>query len=560
MLLMSALASGVQAQTRVVANQDAEFKATLQARSRLLAGLWPVDAAMLRSPPAGDWLHWRRTYDAMGHSPLKAINRQNVSQLQLAWSWSLPQSVNEITPLLHDGVMFVASGARVQALDAASGDLLWQYVRPLPAGLGTGTASVVKNIAISGDRLFVPTADRHLVALSAQTGAVLWDHAVVDEATAAANPAVTGGPIVVRDKVIVGLSNCHRVKGGCFIVALDASTGEERWRFNTIARPGEPDGDSWNGAPADERFGGSVWVAGAYDPELDLLYFGVAQTYDAGTLLLPRPGTSAVSDNRALYTNSTVALAPETGKLVWHYQHFTTDVWDFDWSFERTLMTLRIDGEDRKVLATAGKLGIFDVLDRRTGRYLLSRDIGFQTLVASIDQTTGRKVVAATLAPKSDVPEVICPHSGGGRNWMATAFDPDTRTMFIPYVEACMFYTWHARPAEEVAKGGLDIRWVLTPPPGNDGHFGRVQALDLASGKTLWTRRQRAPESAALLSTAGGLVFEGGRDRRFRALDARTGATLWETRLPAQPSAYPISYQANGRQYVAVVAGGALVP
>ena len=539
-------------------NRDAAYQGIAQGREKLLQSLSPVDDAMHRAPPPGDWLNWRRTYDGYGHSPLKQINRSNVSRLQLAWSWTLPQSVNETTPLVHDGVIFVASGGRVQAFDGSNGDLLWQYTRSAPNASAIAAFALVKSMGIAGNRLFVSTLDRHMLALDVKSGAVLWDVPGAEEAAIKAGSALDGGVIVVKDKVIAGLSSCNRRagSGACYVTAFDAATGKVAWRFNTIAQPGEPGGDTWNGAPAGERYGGSVWTSGSYDPDLNLLYIGVGNTYDVATLVAPRPGETGLSNHDGLYTESTLALDPETGKLVWHYQHFNGDVWDLDWAFERTLMTLKVDGKDRKVVATAGKAGIFDVLDAKTGQYLFSRDLGFQNLVSSIDKTTGKKTIDPRFAPEVNKTKIVCPHVGGGRNWTATSYNPETRLMYVPVVEACMYYTWLGRTSAETAGGNTDIRWQLAVPPGSDGNFGRVQAIDLATGKTVWKMRHRAPESAALVSTSGGLIFEGSRDRAFRALDDSNGSTLWETRLPAQPSTYPITYAAKGRQYVAVIAGG----
>jgi alcohol dehydrogenase (cytochrome c) len=535
-------------------NEDAAYQAAEKARLAALAKLTAVTDATLAAPPAGDWLVWRRTYDGQGFSPLDQIDKRNVANLVSTWNWSLPVSPNEITPLVHDGVIFVASGNRVQALDAVSGDLLWQYTRQLPPALANGVGAIAKNIAIFEDKLFVPTADRHMVALEARTGKLVWDHEVVD--ADATGVRMTGGPLVAKGVVMMGVSSCNNYKGGCFVVGLDARTGAEKWRFYTIARPGQPGGDSWNGAPLDERFGGAVWTSGSYDPELGLAYWGLGQTYNSATLLAPRPGQTTVSNNDALYTDATVALDPATGKLAWHYQHMNRDVWDMDWVFERTLATLPVNGRDRKVALTAGKLAIFDAVDRASGQYLFSRDLGIQNLVKAIDPKTGKKTIEPAFDPALGESKTICPHAGGARSWPATAFDPRTKIIYVPLVDTCMNFTRRTRTAAQTAAGGSDLGWVVRARPGSNGDIGRVDAIDLKTMKTLWSSTRRATESAALLATAGGLVFEGSRDRYFRALDAATGKTLWQTRLAAQPSSFPITYAVNGTQYVAVVAGG----
>ena len=319
---------------------DPGLAAAKAARLAPLDHLTPVTDAMLKRPPAGDWLMWRRTYQTLGFSPLGQIDKANVKSLKAAWSWALPASQNEITPLIHDGVMFVQSGDTVQALSAAKGDLLWQYVHPLPANGSDARGTRVKTMALYGDQLFAAFVDGHVAALNVKSGQAVWDHAVLPAQDASnkgradgAAFRLDGGPIVARGKVIFGVSlGTDTAKGGCFIVALDAASGSEIWRFHTVAQPGEPGGDSWNGAPANERFGGGVWTAGSYDPDLNLVYFGVGQTYDAATLLEPRDGK--VGPNDALYTDSTLALDADTGKLKWHFQHVHRDVWDLDWVFE----------------------------------------------------------------------------------------------------------------------------------------------------------------------------------------------------------------------------------
>jgi len=554
----SAAAQGPAAKSKLPAftphggppNDDAFAQAAVARRREQLARLTPVDGAMLSRAAGADWLTWRGSYANQGYSTLSRIDRTNVGSLSLAWSWALPVSQNEITPLVHDGVMFIASANRVQALDAATGDLLWQYVRPLPPALTNGSQAIVKHLGIYGDKIYYPTPDVHMVALDIKTGAVVWDHALK---SGAEDGYMRGGPLLVRGKVIEGMA-CQRTPGGCRIFALDAETGKEAWRFQTIARPGQPGGDSWNGAPVEERFGGSVWTSGSYDAELNLVYFGIGQTYATSTLLKPHAAKGHSADG--LYTDATVALDPDTGRLVWYYQHFNRDVWDFDWVFERTLAELPVEGRVRRVAVTAGKLAIVDVLDRATGQYLFSKDLGLQNLVSAIDPKTGTKIVAPQLAPKFDVSDSICPHGGGARNWPATAYNPVTHILYVPLIESCTDFIRRTRTPAETAAGAVDIGFVLKPRPDGDGNFGRFEAIDLATRKVIWTRRRRAPELAAALATAGGVVFDGTRDRVFRASDDRTGEVLWETRLPVVPSSSPATYSVDGVQYVAVVAGG----
>ena len=542
---------------------DPGLAAAKAARLAPLDHLTPVTDSMLKRPPAGDWLMWRRTYQTLGFSPLGQIGKANVKSLKPAWSWALPPSQNEITPLIHDGVMFVQSGDTVQALSAAKGDLLWQYVHPLPANGSDARGTRVKTMALYGDELFAAFVDGHVVALNVKSGQAVWDHAVLPAEDASnkgradgAAFRLDGGPIVAHGKVIFGVSlGTDTAKGGCFIVALDAGSGSEVWRFHTVAQPGEPGGDSWNGAPADERFGGGVWTAGSYDPDLNLVYFGVGQTYDAATLLEPRDGK--VGPNDALYTDSTLALDADTGKLKWHFQHVHRDVWDLDWVFEQSLVDLNIDGKPRKLVLTGGKIALFDAVDRATGKYAFSRDMGLQNLVVGIDPKTGEKTLNPALEPEAGKSKFMCPSPLGARNWPATSVDPVAGVLYVPMVEFCTDYTYSPGTAAQTKAGGVDISFSgMLPRPGADGKFSRLTAMDLKSGKVLWTRRQRAPLASAMLTTAGGVVFAGDRDRYFRALDSRTGRVLWEARLDATPNAFPVTFTEGGEQYVAVAAGG----
>lgn len=542
--------------------KDPGLAAAKAERLEPLAKLTPVTDAMLRRPAEGDWLMWRRTYATLGFSPLKQIDRKTVKSLAAAWSWALPASQNEITPLVHDGVLFVQSGDTVQAL-SVKGDLLWQYVRALPESGTDPRGTRVKTMAIYGERIYAAFVDGHVVALDMMTGKPVWDHAIVSAEDASnrgradgVSYHIDGGPIVVKGKVILGVSlGTDTPKGGCFIVALDARDGAEMWRFHTVAQPGQPGGDTWNGAPADQRFGAGVWTPGSYDPELNLVYFGTGQTYDAATLLEPRGGK--VGPNDALYTDSTLALDPDTGKLAWSFQHVHRDVWDLDWVFEQSLVDLDIGGRPRKLVVTGGKIALFDALDRSTGKYAFSRDMGLQNLVLGVDPKTGEKRLNPALEPEAGKPKWMCPSPLGARNWPSTSIDPANGVLYVPMVEFCTNYSYSPASPEQTAKGGVDINFAgMLARPDNDGKFSRLTAMDLKTGKTLWVRRQRAPVASAMLVTAGGIVFTGDRDRYFRALDETTGKVLWETRLNATPNGFPVTFTAFGRQYVAVTTGG----
>jgi alcohol dehydrogenase (cytochrome c) len=518
-------------------------------RPNPLDKLTPVTDALLQNPPASEWLTWRRTYDDHGFSPLKQINRSNVANLRAAWGWSLLAGPNEATPLEYAGVLFVHSyGDYVQALDAVTGDLLWQYSRQLPEDLSNATSTLVKrNLAIYGNKLLVPTSDAHMVALDIKTGRVVWDQAVADYKQ---RNNITGGPLVAKGKVIIGTQG--RVLGGQEIVALDANTGEQAWRFRTIAQPGQPGGDSWNGLPYEKRNGASVWTAGSYDPALNLAYFGPGNTYDTGPLVHPVNQPGITSD--ALYTDTTLAFNPDTGKLVWYFQHTPNDQWDFDWAFERQVITLPVDGVMRKLVVTAGKEAIFDALDAATGKYVFSMDLGLQNVVKAIDPKTGAKTYNPETIPGEGKPLFVCPHSGGAKNWNAGSYNSETKILYNSLNESCMDLI-PVGPGER-APFSSGYRWPIRARPDSDGKFGRIEAINLETRKVVWTQRQRAPQTNPLLATAGGIVFAGSQDRFLTAYDDSTGKVLWKTRLNDVPNSSPITYEVNGKQYLAVVVGG----
>ncbi len=503
----------------------------------------PVTDAMLQNPPTGEWLTWRRGFDDQGFSPLKQITKSNVNNLRVAWTWTLSPGANEATPLVHDGVMFLHSpGDKLQALDAATGDLLWQYARILPPGVNAGNK---RAISIYGNKVYMATSDVHAVALDVKTGRVVWDQPLVEER----GFNVSGGPLVAKGKVMIGTSG--RVGGKNYIVALDAETGNLAWRFNTIAQPGEPGGDTWNDHTAQERNGGSVWTAGSYDSQLNLAFFGVAQTYDTALLVKPvRPGVKT----DGLYTDCTLAINPDTGKLVWYYQHLPNDQWDLDWVFERQIVRMPVNGVVRPVIMTSGKQATYDVLDAETGKWIYSKDLGLQNIVSSIDPVTGKKTINPLTMPGNGQSKMVCPNVNGAKSWIPGSFNPDTKIMYVPLIEACMDLT----PVTDGGRAGLlsaGGRPTLRPRPDSDGKYGRVEAINMATREVVWTERHRAPVSSGALDTAGGVIFNGSIDRYFRAYDDQTGKLLWETRLSDVPSNAPIAYTVNGKQYIAIGVG-----
>lgn len=527
----------------------------------------PVTDAMLAEPPAGEWLNWRGNAGAWGYSDLDQVNVDNVSRLQLVWSWAMDDTGGiEAAPLMHDGVLFLP-GPRgvIQALDAASGDLLWEF-RPgitpvlegsdarhlgptlapeavIPADAFTACCrGVQKNIAIYQDRIFAATENASIVAIDVHTGHLVWEQPVADPAEGFFYVA---GPIIANGTLVTGISGCtrYRAEGGCFITGHDPDTGAERWRFNTIAQPGTPGGDTWDGLPAEFRAGSDAWIAGTYDAARNLVYWGTAQA---------KPWVREVrgTEDAALYTNSTLALNPDTGELAWYYQHIPGETLDMDEVFENILVN--IDGIPS--LFKMGKLGILWQLDRETGEFVSATDIGYQNVI-DVDPVSGAVRYRDGMIPRMGQQLDICPSTSGFKSWRAMAYSPQSRAMYIPLTLNCAQVTFG--PVEMVVGGGGSgpMRRSNYQFPGADGNNGEVLALNIPDGSVKWRYRQRATMNSAALTTAGGLVFVGDWDRYFYAFDAEQGEILWKTRLTTSVHGFPISYEIDGRQYIAVPAG-----
>jgi alcohol dehydrogenase (cytochrome c) len=517
----------------------------------------PVTRQMLENPSSDDWLMFSRTYDAQRFSPLKQINRRNVGQLRMAWVRGMGPGQTETIPIVYDGVMYVVEpGAVVHALDATTGDLLWEYKRKVPANVASSART--KNLAIYED-LILYTAPDAVVGLDARTGEQRWEAKTDGRGN-------TSGPLVVEGKVISG-GACAGKRENCFLLASDALTGKEAWRFYTTPAPGEPGDESWGGAALERRLASTWGLPGTYDPARKLIYWGVANPMPDQRMARHDGKPDAVSRSAPadLYSNSTIALDPSTGKLAWYYQHLPADDWDSDYTHERTLVRTRLNpdpkavkwinpdiprGQERDVAVTIGEAGGIFVLDRANGQFLWATPFPFDDpkfVISDIDVKTGKTSINWDLVFKqAGDHHVIC--YWNTRSYWPTAYSPNTNSLYSSYIDNCRDLTI-AGPA---GRGG----WSVVPRPGSDEHaLTGLAKINLATGEILRFDVGRAPGNGALLATAGDLVFHGDMSRRFRAFDAATGKQLWETILGGNVSVSTITYAVNGKQYIAVMTG-----
>jgi alcohol dehydrogenase (cytochrome c) len=510
------------------------------------ASFVPVTGDMLLHPSPNDWLMYNRTYDSQRYSPLKQIDRTNVNQLRMVWTRGQSPGAQEGIPLVHNGIMYLmVPGAAIQALDATNGNLIWEYQRKVPDAQKTGARS--KTIGIWQDMIYTTTPDSFLVALDAKTGEMRWE-------TKTDSRGNISGAVIAGDKVISG-GSCTGNHANCYISAHDAKTGKLLWKFYTAANTGEPGGDSWGDTPDDKRYTGTWGLPGTYDPTTNTVIWGVANP--TPNTRMERHGGNAfavpTSGPVDLFSDSTIAINADTGKLVWYYQHLPNDQWDLDWVFERQIVRMPVNGVVRPVIMTSGKQATYDVLDAETGKWIYSKDLGLQNIVSSIDPVTGKKNINQQTMPGDGQSKMVCPHVDGAKSWIPGSFNPDTKIMYVPLIEACMDLT----PVIDGGRGLLSAggRPTVRPRPDSDGKYGRVEAINMVTREVVWTERHRAPVSSGALDTAGGVIFNGSIDRYFRAYDDQTGKLLWETRLTDVPSNAPISYTVNGKQYIAIGVG-----
>jgi len=505
----------------------------------------PVTEGILNNPDPSDWLRWRRDNTANGYSPLEQINSGNVHDLRLAWTWGMEAGEQEQEPIVYRGTMYLShTNGVVQALSADTGELIWEYRRRLPQGMGKATT---RNISIYQDKIFLTTEDAFLVALNAITGDLVWEVKTGDPAD---RVNYSAGPIVGDGKVFAGQTCATGTTSACALGAYDVETGDLLWLRESVAGPDDPveHNASWGKVPYEMRRKASFWLAGSYDPELNLLYWTTASPYPYPEIL---KGDTEGGD--LLYSNSILALDVDTGKIRWHFQMQPRDNFDMDHQDNPILANVQIAGVTRKVVYVLGKPGILWTFDRETGEYIRHKQlVAYQNLYEDIDVETGEITMNENIIPKAiGEIQLVCPGMRGGKLFQTNAYSPKTNTLFNPVSNSCTNF--------EVVSLDTNVSGVnfgdIVHMEGTNGQVGSLSAVSASTGEILWSYHQRAA-MGSVLATAGDLIFAGDLHRYFRAFDADSGNILWEIPLSSPITGYPISYGVDGKQYIAVAVGG----
>jgi alcohol dehydrogenase (cytochrome c) len=513
----------------------------------------PFDRILKANQDPDNWLTYSGNLTSQRNSALKQITPDNAKDLVLKWVFqSRSLEKHEVTPLVVDGVMYtIQSPNDVIALDAATGRTIWTYAhKPAPETKNPCCGNLTRGVAILGDKLFLATLDAQMIAINARTGKEVWKVQVADYKQ---QYSMTHAPLVIKDKVIAGVAGGeHGIRG--FIAAWDANTGKEVWRFNTVPGPGEPGFETWlgkDGKPNDSWMhgGAPIWVTGSYDPDTNLTYWG---TGNAGP---DWDGDARLGDN--LYSSSVIALDADTGKLKWHYQFSPHNEFDWDATQVPVLADIQFQGRPRKTMLWANRNGMFYVLDRTTGQFLLGKPFTKVNWSDGFD-ANGRPILVSSVKPTKEG-TLVYPGNQGGTNWYNPSFSPSTGLFYIPAWENTSSTYMKGEAPPEFHEGASFSGPFPRGGNNNEDIFSSIIAMDPNTGERKWTHRLASPSTeAGVLTTASNLLFSGDRDGGFYALDARDGKSVWETNLGKDVSAGPMTYMVNGKQYVSIQAGSAL--
>jgi len=507
-----------------------------------VSGQVPYERILDAASEPGSWLTYSGTYGSQRYSTLDQIHRENVDRLQPAWMYQIrARHKFEVSPLVVDGVMYITEPpSDVTALDLRTGRPIWSYRRSLPEGIVTCCGQVNRGVALLDDQVFVGTVDAHLLALDARTGRVRWDVEVSDHTKA---HSVTVAPLALKNKIIVGIAGGeYGIRG--FLDAYDPRTGERLWRFWTVGGPGEPGNETWSG-DSWKRGAAATWVTGSYDPELDLLYWGTGN---------PGPdfiGEVRLGDN--LYSECLLALDPDTGELKWYFQFLPHDIHDYDSTQVPVLLDAEFSGEPRKLVVFPNRNAFYYVLDRVTGEFLVGKQFAKQTWAKGLDEN-GWPIENPETIPNEEG-ALVYPDDDGAANWFSPTYSPQTNLIYQNVREkGGIYYLADATYEPGKLYMGASRRVV----PGEDPK-GFLRALHPLTGELAWEIEVHSPPWAGLMSTAGGLVFSGTMEGDFFAADAQTGEVLWRFQTGGAVYANPITYLSEGRQFIAIAAGSALI-
>jgi len=508
----------------------------------------PYERILRSQSEPQSWLTYGGSYFSQQYSLLKQVNRQNVGSLKIAWMYqpSRPVANLESSPIVVDGIMYITEPpSTVTALDAHSGLKIWSYTPTLPEHIvSIGLYATSRGVAILDDMVYIGTADAHLIALDVKTGAVRWNVHVADNIM---GYAMTGPPLALKDKIVVGIAGSEAAVRG-FLDAYDARTGRRLWRLWTTPRVGDPGAETWGNGAA-QSAGATTWNNGSYDADLNLIYWGTGN-----------PAPDFNDDDRPgdnLYTCALLAVDGDTGKLKWYFQFSPHEDHDWDSDEPPVLFNATIDGKLQRLVGFANRNGFYYVLDRATGKFITGVPFVKQTWAKGLD-ANGRPMPAPNQEPTLGAGTLVYPSITGGVDWTSPSYSPQTGLFYVSAHETGAYFIKgtgkiESGPPKGIVGGG-GIRALA-----GEQSYGAIRALEATTGKLKWQFKLLAPAWVPVLSTAGGLVFSGSDEGNFFALDAETGKPLWDIQMGHAARSNPISYSLDGKQYIFVTAGNAYI-